>query len=526
MKHCFLALTFSLGVGLLPAQLSLTTTLLGGNGQNGAMFDITNISGNPVTITSFDQSFFTAGTSALFEIWFVTTGTSYVGFENNAAGWTMAGSTPNLAHPTVLTAVPVPIAVNVTIPPGATQGFYCTSSNGTIAYTNGTVVGNVFASDAFIQFREGVGKAYPFGGSFTPRVWNGIINYQAGGTVVPLFQVNQLNSSLDVNGTQGSAFGKARTQVCTGATVTFNSIGLLGQAWEAVLSPASTISATTPGSAVTPAGQIVNLDLTQPIIFLNGGPVLVLLPYPGNFAAPVNAGPVAQTISAMQIMLDPSSPDFYTLSQSLQLDITGAAIPAGPIAGPTLDDSEVAINVGCVSVFGTAYSQIFIESNGRIMFGVGNTGFGPSAALIQSQSPSCGVWTDFNPANGGTITATQPTPGVLDVAYANLAYFTIAAPSTFNLIFDTNTNVFSITGLNTIGLGGGAMLIGLSGGNAVGATDAGQAMFSPGGLPNVGITSNATDMIYMLGTQGTVTTGITRIDFTPNAFGNYDWATL
>ncbi len=526
MKHFSLALMFSLGVGLLPAQLSLTTTLIGGNGQNGAMFDITNISGNSVTITSFDQSFFTAGTSALFEIWYVTTGTSYVGFENNAAGWTMAGSTPNLAHPTTLTAVPVPIAVNVTIPPGATQGFYCTSSNGTIAYTNGTVVGNVFASDAFIQFREGVGKVYPFGGSFTPRVWNGIINYQPGGTVVPLFQVNQMNSSLDVNGTQGMAFGKARTQVCTGATVTFNSLGLLGQAWEAVLSPAPTISATTPGSAVTPGGQIVNLDLTQPIIFLNGGPVLLLLPYPGNFAAPVNTGSVAQTLSAMQIMLDPTSPDFYTLSQSLQLDITGVTLPAGPIAGPTGDDTEVAVSVGCLNLFGTSISQMFIESNGRLMFGVGNTSFAPTAAAFQTQSPSFGVWSDFNPLNGGTITATQPTPGVLDVAYANLAYFTIAAPSTYNLIFDSNTNIMSITGLNTIGVGTGAMLIGLSGGTAVGATDAGQAMFAPGGLPNVGITSNATNMIYMLGTQGTVTTGITRIDFTPNSFGNYDWVTL
>jgi len=47
-------------------------------------------------------------------------------------------------------------------------------------YTDGTAVGAVAASNGDLQILQGTGKEYPFGTSFTPRVWNGTIYYGAG----------------------------------------------------------------------------------------------------------------------------------------------------------------------------------------------------------------------------------------------------------------------------------------------------------------------------------------------------------
>ena len=44
---------------------------------------------------------------------------------------------------------------------------------------NGTSVGDVAASNTDLTIFEGAGKAYAFGNTFEPRVWNGTINYTA-----------------------------------------------------------------------------------------------------------------------------------------------------------------------------------------------------------------------------------------------------------------------------------------------------------------------------------------------------------
>ena len=46
-------------------------------------------------------------------------------------------------------------------------------------YTNGTGLGNVFASNASLEFLEGHGGSGLFNCTFNPRVWNGVIRYEA-----------------------------------------------------------------------------------------------------------------------------------------------------------------------------------------------------------------------------------------------------------------------------------------------------------------------------------------------------------
>ena len=86
------------------------------------------------------------------------------------------------------TPTPVPIPIDVTIPAGETYAFYVTTTAVGVYYTNGTAVGSVFASDANIEFLEGTGNPYPFGGVFSPRIFNGVIHYDvsAGGSYATL----------------------------------------------------------------------------------------------------------------------------------------------------------------------------------------------------------------------------------------------------------------------------------------------------------------------------------------------------
>jgi len=159
----------------LSAQSPLTTTFAGGNGQNGAMFDIVGVT--PVVITGFDVNL--TGTATI-EVYTVTAGTTYVGNEANPGAWTLLGTAPNVVGAGAGVPTTVPIILNVSVNPSQTRGFYVTTTAGTLAYTNGTLVGSVFAQNSNIQFLEGIGNVYPFGGTFSPRVWNGRIHYVTG----------------------------------------------------------------------------------------------------------------------------------------------------------------------------------------------------------------------------------------------------------------------------------------------------------------------------------------------------------
>jgi hypothetical protein len=155
------------------ASANLTTTFAGGNGSSGNMFDITALSN--VTITHFDAHVAT-GTHT-FEIWYRPG--SYVGFQNDSTGWTHLGTATGVVAAGTGIPTPVPITFAVAIPAGQTYGFYVTSTTGTVTYTNGTTVGNVFVQDANIQVKEGHGGAY-FNLINNPRVWNGIVYYESG----------------------------------------------------------------------------------------------------------------------------------------------------------------------------------------------------------------------------------------------------------------------------------------------------------------------------------------------------------
>lgn len=170
------------------SQLTLQTLTTGTNANKGTMFDLINISTGPVVITGFDQVFSNVGV-ATYEIYARTGGGGYSGVENTAAAWTLIGSTVGLGHSAGGTLTAIPVTLGLSIPAGATQGFYLTAtsaSGSNVAYTSGvSQLNTIFTQNAQLQFRVGVGKAYPFGASAglptAGRIWNGVIRYTASG---------------------------------------------------------------------------------------------------------------------------------------------------------------------------------------------------------------------------------------------------------------------------------------------------------------------------------------------------------
>lgn len=187
---------------------SLTTGFPGGNGQVGNMFDVVAL--NTVTIQSFDGNL-NAGTHATINIWYRTG--SHVGFENSSAGWTLIGTATNVVSAGNGVGTPIPLPINLTIPAGQTYAFYVEASN-SVAYTNGTAVGNVWASNSDLQILEGVGKGANFVSTFTPRNWNGTIHYGSTGCST---------IRTPVTYTKDTSATAAFTYSSSSNTVTFNS---------------------------------------------------------------------------------------------------------------------------------------------------------------------------------------------------------------------------------------------------------------------------------------------------------------
>ena len=92
------------------------------------------------------------------------------------AGWILVGTVEGLASDGPdYTNIPLP--VNITIPAGERYSFHIGSTGG-VQYTNGTVLGDVYAASTGFNFIQGHGGTI-FNCNFSPRVFNGLIRYEA-----------------------------------------------------------------------------------------------------------------------------------------------------------------------------------------------------------------------------------------------------------------------------------------------------------------------------------------------------------
>ncbi len=161
---------------------SLTTLFAYNDGQDGNMFDVQVTSTTPLLVTQLALNL-GSGFDGTIEIY--KKSGSYVGFETNSSAWTLVDTVNNVVSagsdtPTLID------PVDFLLPGNATTAFYITDTSGfRFLYTVGTGAGNVAASNADLEILEGAGVAYPFESTFTPRIWDGTIFYQADSSAAP-----------------------------------------------------------------------------------------------------------------------------------------------------------------------------------------------------------------------------------------------------------------------------------------------------------------------------------------------------
>ncbi len=183
MKH-FTALVCTIGlligaVGQVQAA-AITTTFNSNNGAAGNMFNITTFD-NVLTVNSMAFNLETFGGPHTINVY--TKSGSYVGFENNASHWTLVSQSTGITSsgqdsPTLVDVLDFSLLANT-----VTGIFVTTVTTSGMDYTNGS---NTFAN-ADLRLELGIGKGMGLfdGRTFSPRTWNGTINYtvQNGGAV-------------------------------------------------------------------------------------------------------------------------------------------------------------------------------------------------------------------------------------------------------------------------------------------------------------------------------------------------------
>lgn len=551
----------------LAGQCNLTSTVNTSTSGVSLMFDVVNLTQNVVRVTSLDMFVSTAVSD--LQIWAVTCGGTMVGKHATPGAWTQVANFQNITGlgsgtMTVLPAFPVPLDLL----PGTT-GIYIFRTSGSPHYQSSPAVtlGQVIASDANLQIQAGYGLSANFVTVATPttyRAWPGRFNYDCvspGPPPASEFQTNQPGATLLVNNAAGgSCAATVVTQsvyACTPPVPATGTIALssnnLGMPWELVMSNANLVGAS--GGGVTlPDGEVINLNFGSTLTFLNnffgstlpGG-------FPGQAVSGISFGYGISTqfdASFQAGVLNPASITGLDLSQATELHVNLLAVPA-TFAGPTADNATVALNVttqptcwfpGGIPFYGTLYNTVHITSNGRIMFGAaGDTDTTATVAEGLTDIPFVGLWRDFNPALGpGTITASNPGPGILRVDYAVRDAGEAAGPvSTFGIQIDTGTGYVTIDGLNTVAANPqtvysatiDAAFLGITNGSAGSTNPGASTLFAPTGT---GFPANATDMWYDFyspvnpgpGLPASLVPGtLTSIIFAPDATypTNYMW---
>ena len=162
-------------LNVLCTLANYATSFGGGNNQNGNMFDLLNLQPYPLIIRGFDVNLVAPGVAGSIQI-YIKAG-SYSGFENSAGSWTLQYSvTDNFAAGVVN--IPLPPSNYFIIPPFSTVGVYITRTDigSYLSYTDGVYDAN----DGRLRLQSGLGVAYAFGGTFSPRTWNGRVYYSYG----------------------------------------------------------------------------------------------------------------------------------------------------------------------------------------------------------------------------------------------------------------------------------------------------------------------------------------------------------
>lgn len=193
-----------IAIGDIASTDSLITTMAGGNGSQATMFVIEAVQETTIQDFALNMNAGTTGDVSIFyraEDYLTVPGANLTD-----AGWILVGTVEGLASDGPdYTNIPLP--VNITIPAGERYSFHIGSTGG-VAYTNGTVLGDVYAASTGFNFIQGHGGTI-FNCNFSPRVFNGLIRYEATEQIDVAWFDASSNGTVIGNGTPFESVGTA-----------------------------------------------------------------------------------------------------------------------------------------------------------------------------------------------------------------------------------------------------------------------------------------------------------------------------
>jgi hypothetical protein len=276
-------------------------------------------------------------------------------------------------------------------------------------------------------------------------------NWNVGGTVSPPFwQVNSPEASFDFNGVQVNgpyASSGADAAVFVGSFFNVNLTSNLNpNGHDLLVGTLPTLPAGS-GGITTNNGQVFSMNLSDPTAFwlYSAGPLPAFLPYLG----PINASlylPNLANLSAQAVVLNPTHPDGFNLSQASMMHGTTSQVLA------TITGDDVYQNVqllSSVTFYGQSFSSIDVSTNGWIKFGAnatssdlaenadnfvnGTMGSGTAAPGIAV------IWEDIDMGNRpSSMVQVSQGPGILQIDYIDGDIYPSTPFGNVSCIIDTS----------------------------------------------------------------------------------------
>lgn len=196
----------------------------------------------------------------------------------------------------------------------------------------------------------------------------------------------------------------------------------------------------------------------------------------GVFNLSLTVPPAASGTSYLAMAhLAGSSPDGFWVSQTHKVDFCNLA----PIAGPSTDDGFVNhsfTGLGSFTFYGTAYTDMWVNSNGNITFTSGDSDFTESASEMLAQEPRIAPgWDDLSPNQAGSVSIRESSTEV-SATWRGVPHFSSGGSQTMCATLDkVNGTILFSYGTNTAWNGtiaSSAVLVGISPGSSLGSQDA------------------------------------------------------
>ncbi len=423
-----------------PTSLS-STAQTPNNGQRGVMFDL--VATNVITINSFEHILYD-GLTADYEIYY-RPGT-FVGFEENAAAWTLLGGPISLTGTTGQIAIPIPI--NVTIPAGQSYGFYITNTTGGgTSYTQDTGDYELLGSDANLAIRGGVGKSYPFSLTFPGRWTNVIVHYSLGAPSNPEVDLSvSIGTGTETDQTVVTVTATASTAVDGNQTVDLgvSGTGITGTDYALSNTTITILDGATTGSVTFTIQDDADVENAETATLTISNP---------------SSGVSLGTTTSQDVSITDN--DFPTVDLSVsastgteaaQTVITVTATASAAVSG----DQTVDLGVSGTNVTGTDYalsnSTITIlngQTTGSVTFTVQDDSDmeGTETATLTISNPSVGV-------SLGTTTTQNVTITDNDVPSVDLSVSASAGTEAAQTVITvTATAAQAVSGDQTVDLG-------------------------------------------------------------------------